>query len=159
MPFHREPKYKPSVDPYDDTDLIDNRAVRTLQSFVALMTGAGFLLDVKWLVTLVALQLIIGLTFGRKYCLPCVFYFKVIQPRYGEGRIEDSRPPRFANIVGASFTTIATVLFIAGLTTAGWVFSLIVTTLAAFAAISGICVGCEMYALYARIRGVQLATR
>lgn len=159
MPFHREPKYKPSVDPYDDTDLIDNRAVRTLQSFVALMTGAGFLLDVKWLVTLVALQLIIGLTFGRKYCLPCVFYFKVIQPRYGEGRIEDSRPPRFANIVGASFTTIATVLFIAGFTTAGWVFSLIVTTLAAFAAISGICVGCEMYALYARIRGVQLATR
>lgn len=159
MPFHREPKYKPSVDPYEDTDLIDNRAPRTLQTFVALVTGAGFLLDVEWLVALVALQLIVGLTFGRKYCLPCVFYFEVIQPRFGEGRIEDSRPPRFANTVGAIFTTIATVLFIAGLTTAGWVFSLIVTTLAAFAAISGICVGCEMYALYARMRGVQLATR
>lgn len=159
MPFHREAKYKPSVDPYKDTDLIDNRAPRTLQTFVALMTGAGFLLDAKWLVALVALQLVVGLTFGRKYCLPCVFYFEVIQPRFGEGRIEDSRPPRFANIVGAIFTTTATVLFVAGLTTAGWILSLIVTTLAAFAAISGICVGCEMYALYARMRGVQLATR
>lgn len=159
MPFHREAKYEPSIDPYEDTDLIDNRAPRTLQTFVALVTGVGFLLDAEWLVALVALQLIVGLTFGRKYCLPCVFYFEVIQPRFGEGRIEDSRPPRFANFVGAIFTTIATVLFIAGLTTAGWVFSLIVTTLAAFAAISGICVGCEMYALYARMRGVQLATR
>jgi hypothetical protein len=152
-------RYEPSVDPFEDTEVIDARGPRTLQTFVALMTGVGFLLDAEWLVALTALQLIVGLALGRKYCLPCLFYFKVLQPRIGEGRIEDSRPPRFANIVGAVFLTTATACFILGLTTVGWVLSLIVTTLASFAVISGICVGCEMYAAFARIRGIQLATR
>lgn len=137
--------------------MIDQRAPRTLQTTVAIVTGLAFLLNQEWLVALMALQLIVGLSFGRIYCVPCVFWFKVLQPRFGEGRIEDSRPPRFANIVGAIFMTSATVLFILGLTTAGWVLTLIVTTLASLAAISGICVGCEMYAAWARVRGIALA--
>src|SRR5690349_7974031 len=92
-------RYSPSVDPFEDTEVIDQRGPRTLQTFVALMTGVGFALDAEWLVALAALQLVVGLAFGRKFCIPCVFYFKVLQPRIGEGRIEDSRPPRFANIV------------------------------------------------------------
>jgi hypothetical protein len=86
-----------------------------------------------------------------------VVWFKVLQPRFGEGRIEDSRPPRFANLVGAIFLTTATLLFLVGLTTAGWALTLIVTALASLAAISGICVGCEMYAAWARVRGIALA--
>jgi hypothetical protein len=152
-------RYEPSVDPFEDLEVIDQRGPRTLQTFVALMTGLGFALDAQWLVALAGLQLIIGLVFGRKFCLPCVFYFKVLQPRFGEGRVEDSRPPRFANLVGAIFLTTATLAFVVGLTTVGWVLSLIVTTLATFAAVSGICVGCEMYAAFARVRGIQLATR
>lgn len=152
-------RYEPSVDPFLDTEVIDQRGPRTLQTFVALMTGAGFVLDAQWLVALAGLQLVVGLVFGRKFCLPCVFYFKVLQPRIGEGRIEDSRPPRFANMVGAVFLTTATLAFLVGWTTFGWVLALIVTTLASFAALSGICVGCEMYAAFARARGIQLATR
>jgi hypothetical protein len=152
-------RYTPSIDPFDDTDLIDERAPRSVQLFMALMTGLGFLLNAEWLVALAGLQLIVGLTFGRRYCLPCLLYFKVVQPRFGEGRIEDSRPPRFANMVGAAFLTAATACFLLGFTTAGWVLSLIVTALATFAVVSGICVGCEMYAAVARARGIQLATR
>lgn len=151
-------RYKPSVDPFLDTEVIDERAPRTNQSVVALVTLAAYLLDFWPLVTLMGLQLIIGLTFGRRWCLPCLLYFKVLQPRFGEGRIEDSRPPRFANIVGAIFMMSATVAFVAGLTTLGWTLTLIVTALAGFAAVSGICVGCEMYGLYARARGVKLVS-
>ena len=150
------PRYKPSVDPFLDTDVIDARAPRVNQAVVSLVTLAAFLLDFWPLATLMGLQLAIGLTFGRQYCLPCLFYFKVLQPRYGEGRIEDSRPPRFANVAGIVFLTVATVAFLAGLTTLGWVLTLIVSALAGFAAVSGICVGCEMYALYARARGIRL---
>ncbi|MBJ7458815.1 MAG: DUF4395 domain-containing protein [Thermoleophilaceae bacterium] len=157
MALNLEKRYEPSVDPFKDTDVIDERAPRTLQTTVAVVTGLAYLLDQEWLVALMGLQLIVGLTFGRIYCVPCVFWFKVLQPRFGEGHIEDSRPPRFANIVGAIFMSAATVLFIAGFTTAGWVLSLIVTTLASLAAISGICVGCEMYAAWARLRGIALA--
>jgi hypothetical protein len=152
-------RYKPSVDPFKDTEVIDQRAPRANQAVVALVTGAAYLLDFWPLVTLMGLQLIVGLTFGRRWCLPCWLYFKVIQPRFGEGRIEDSRPPRFANIVGAVFMSAATVLFLAGATAAGWAATLIVTALAGFAAVSGICAGCELYVLFARLRGVKLATR
>lgn len=157
MVLNLKKRYSPSVDPFKDTDVIDQRAPRTLQTTVAIVTGLAFLLDQEWLVALMAFQLIIGLSFGRIYCVPCVFWFKVLQPRFGEGRIEDSRPPRFANIVGAVFMTAATVLFVLGFATAGWAVSLIVTTLASLAAISGICVGCEMYAAWARVRGIALA--
>lgn len=151
-------RYSPSVDPFHDTEVIDQRAPRANQAVVALVTGAAYLFDFWPLVTLMGLQLVVGLAFGRKYCLPCLFYFKVIQPRFGEGRIEDSRPPRFANVVGVVFMGAATALFLAGAATAGWVLTLIVTALAGFAAASGICAGCEMYVLFARLRGVKLAT-
>src|SRR5688500_8439096 len=105
--------------PYDDTDVIDARAPRFNQivvgtiSLVAVLTGAWGLLG------LLAIQLASGLTFGRRYCLPCVAYFELIQPRFGEGPIEDARPPRFANIVGAVFLTSATFAYAAGATGAG----------------------------------------
>jgi hypothetical protein len=150
------PRYKPSVDPFLDTDVIDARGPRTNQAVVALVTLTAYLTDFWPLVTLMGLQLIVGLAFGRMYCLPCLLYFKVLQPRFGEGRIEDSRPPRFANIVGAVFMTAATIAFVAQAMTVGWVLTLIVAALAGFAAVSGICVGCEAYTLYARARGIRL---
>ncbi len=87
-------RYEPSVDPFLDTDVIDARAPRTNQAVVSIVTLAAYLTDFWPLATLIGLQLIIGLMFGRKYCLPCYLYFKVLQPRYGEGRIEDSRIAR-----------------------------------------------------------------
>lgn len=155
--FHLDKRYQPSVDPFEDTDVIDARGPRTLQTTVALVTGLAFLLDLPWLVGLMAAQLIIGLTLGRRWCLPCVFWFKVLQPRIGEGRIEDARAPRFANILGAIFLTAATLLFVSGFVAAAWAVTLMVTVLASLAALSGICVGCEVYAFWARTRGIALA--
>ena len=37
-----------------------------------------------------------------------------MQPRFGEGPLEDSRPPRFANIVGAAFLAAATLAYAVG---------------------------------------------
>ncbi|MFT4049579.1 MAG: DUF4395 domain-containing protein [Solirubrobacterales bacterium] len=157
MVLNLEKRYSPSVDPFEDTDVIDARGPRTLQSTVAIVTGLAWVLNAPWLVGIMALQLVVGLAFGRRWCIPCVFWFKVLQPRIGEGRIEDSRVPRFANILGAIFLTTATILFVLGLTTAGWAITLMVTALASLAGISGICVGCEMYAFWARVRGIALA--
>ena len=152
-----EKRYSPSVDPFDDTDVIDQRAPRTLQTTVAIVTALAYLFDAPWLVALMALQLIVGLSFGRRLCLPCVFYFVVLQPRLGEGRIEYSRLPRFANILGMIFLSLASVLLFAGFTAAGWTVTLMVTALASLSALSGICVGCEMYATWARLRGIAIA--
>jgi hypothetical protein len=143
-----------SAHPYDDTDVIDARAPRTNQAVIGALSLVAFLTQAEWLVAVLAAQLAVGLTFGRRYCLPCLLYFELIQPRFGEGPIEDSRPPRFANMVGVAFLGAATVAFIAGVPALGWTLALIVAALALVAAITGLCVGCEAYRLTARLRGV-----
>ena len=147
-----------TADPWRDTDVIDSRAPRTNQAIVGTLSLVAFLTGWWPILTLLGAQLAIGLRFGRRYCLPCVLYFKVLQPRFGEGPVEDSRPPRFANMVGVLFLGAATVAHAVGLSALGWGLGLIVAALALLAAITGLCVGCEMYKIGARLRGIKQRT-
>ncbi len=141
--------------PYLDTQVVDERAPRTNQLFVALLSWAAVATGAWWLAGLMGLQLAVGLIFGRRYCLPCVLYFEVIQPLVGEGRIEDARPPRFANILGAIFLNAASTAFLVGQTAVGWGLVVVVAALASVAVVTGFCVGCSMYRVLAKIRGVR----
>jgi hypothetical protein len=145
-----------SVDPYLDTHVIDSRGPRTNQAIVGIGALLAFLLQQEWIVVLLALQLIVGLTLGRRFCLPCRLWFDVLQPRLGEGAIEDARVPRFANVIGAVFLTASSVLLYAGYSTLGWALALIVAALALLATVTGLCVGCELYMLLARARGIAV---
>jgi hypothetical protein len=144
-----------TADPYADSDVVDVRAPRFLQATV----GAGAVLALVtgwwWLYGLLALQLVVGLVLGRRWCLPCVAYFELVQPRVGEGRVEDARPPRFANKVGATALGGAFAAHLAGLAAAGTALGAVVAVLALLAATTGLCVGCELYKLGARLRGVR----
>jgi len=143
-----------AADPYVDTSVIDARAPRFNQAVVGLLSLAAVTTGPWWLLALLGLQLIVGLTFGRRWCLPCVAYFELVQPRLGEGPLEDSRSPRFANVMGAVVLTTATVAVAAGYSTLGWALGLLVAALALLAAVTGFCTGCEIYRLGARLRGV-----
>ncbi|HEV8536425.1 MAG TPA: DUF4395 family protein [Candidatus Limnocylindria bacterium] len=143
------------ADPYRDTDVIDARAPRTNQAIVGTLSLLALVTGWWPILGILAGQLAIGLAFGRRYCLPCLLYFEVIQPRMGEGPIEDSRPPRFANIVGALFLGTATAAHLFGAALVGQALGLIVAALALLAATTGLCVGCEIYRIGARLRGVR----
>jgi uncharacterized protein DUF4395 len=143
-----------TADPYRDTDVIDSRAPRTNQAVIGTLALIAVLTGQAWVLGLLALQLGIGLTVGRRWCLPCLLYFELIQPRLGEGPLEDARPPRFANLIGLAFLSAATILYYSGAETAAWVLGLVVAALALTAAATGLCAGCEMYRLTARLRGV-----
>ena len=134
------------VDPYRDLDVIDSRAPRTNQAVIGVLALVAVATGWWWLLALLAAQLAIGLTFGRRYCLPCLAYFELIQPRFGEGPLEDSRPPRAANIVGLVVLTAASVAYAAGWTTVGAALGLLVAALALLAARDR---------LLHRLRGVQ----
>jgi len=136
-----------AADPYRDTSVIDERAPRTNQAVIGSLTLVAITVGPWWLLVLLAAQLAIGLTLGRRYCLPCLLYFEVIQPRLGEGPLEDSRPPRFANLVGCGFLTAASVAYLAGADTVGVVLGGIVAALALLAAVTGFCTGCTVYKL------------
>jgi hypothetical protein len=136
-----------SADPYRDLDVIDSRAPRFNQVVIGSLALVAVLADWPWLLGLLGLQLIVGLTFGRRSCLPCLAYFELVQPVVGEGRLEDARPPRFANMVGAAVLTAAFVSYASGFDLIGSVLGLLVAALALLAGATGFCAGCEAYKL------------
>ena len=139
--------------PYRDLDVIDSRAPRTNQAVIGTLALVAVLTGSWWLLALLALQLAVGLTFGRRYCLPCLAYFELIQPRFGEGPLEDARPPRVANMVGLVVLAAASVAYASGVTVVGIALGLLVAALALVAAVSGFCTGCEAYKLACLLRG------
>jgi len=142
------------ADPYLDLDVIDRRAPRANQLVIGVLALVAFLTGWWPILGLLALQLVVGITLGRRWCLACVAYFELVQPRIGEGPLEDARSPRFANMMGAVVLTAATVAIAAGYETLGWALGLLVAALALLAAVTGFCTGCEIYRLSARVRGV-----
>ena len=145
-----------TVDPYRDLSVVDARAPRFVQAFVGVLSLVAFLTGWWPLLALLAAQLAIGVTAGRRWCLPCLFYFEVVQPRFGEGPIEDARPPRFANVMGVAVLGSASVAHAVGLPTLGWTLGLLVAGLALLSAATGFCVGCQVYRLLAGRRGIEL---
>jgi len=139
--------------PYRDTAVIDSRAPRTNQAVVGAVSLLAVLTGWWWLLALLALQLALGLTLGRRWCLACVAYFELIQPRFGEGPLEDSRPPRVANAIGLSVLAAASLAYLLGWTVAGAALGLLVSGLALLASATGFCTGCEAYKLACRLRG------
>lgn len=143
------------ADPYKDLLVIDSRAPRFNQAVVSLGAAAAVATGFWPVLAALGAQLAVSVLFGRRYCLPCVFYFEVVQPKWGEGELEDSRAPRFANIIGAVFLLSASAFYVAGFPTVGAVLGGIVAGLAGLAATTGLCVGCELYKLLAKLRGVK----
>ncbi len=141
------------ADPYRDTQLIDERAPRTNQLVVGALSLVAVTVGPWWLLALLALQLAVGLAFGRRFCLPCLLYFEVVQPLVGEGRLEDSRPPRFANMVGLGVLSAASLAYLAGFDRVGAALGLLVAALALLAATSGFCAGCTAYKVGYRLTG------
>jgi hypothetical protein len=145
-----------SVDPYRDLDVIDARGPRVMQATIGVLALVAF--GTGWwpLIALLAGQLALGLTLGRRWCVPCVFYFEVLQPRFGEGPIEDARPPRFANLMGMVVLGSAALFHALGLHALGWTLALLVAALALLSATTGFCLGCQIYRLVARVRGIEV---
>jgi hypothetical protein len=144
-----------TADPYADLDVIDSRAPRFNQGVVGSLSLVAFLVGWWPLYAILAGQFALGLTLGRRFCLPCIAYFELVQPLAGEGPIEDSRPPRFANRLGLVFLGGAAVAHAAGAPVLGSALGLMVAGLALLSAATGFCLGCELYRLGARLRGVR----
>src|ERR687891_794183 len=127
-----------TADPWRDTDVIDSRAPRFNQAVVGIVAllGALFGWPLAW--ALMSAQLLAGLTLGRRYCLPCLAYFELVQARFGEGPLEDSRPPRLANAIGTLVLGLAAAAWWLGAPVAGVVLGTLVAALALLSASTGL---------------------
>ena len=141
------------ADPYRDLAVIDSRGPRFNQATIGSLAAVAVATGWWWLLAVLAAQLTVGLTLGRRFCLPCVVYFELVQPRFGEGPLEDARPPRFANLVGAVVLATAAVSYLAGVDALGAGLGALVAALALIAAATGFCSGCELYKLGSLLLG------
>ena len=133
---------------------IDPRGPRTNQTVLATALVLGLVFQQQWVAPLFAVVLFLGAAFGPKYGPVLRFYAAVIKPRLGPpSELEDPRPPRFAASVGVLFLGAASMAFLLGADTLGWALVAIVAVLAGISAVTGLCVGCEMYVWLVRLRG------
>src|SRR3954451_25405153 len=141
------------ADPYRDTGVIESRAPRFNQATIGVLSLVAVASGWHWLVGGLAVQLVVGLVLWGRFFLPCLASFELVQPRAGEGPLEDSLPPRAANIVGAVVLSASTLAYAAGSEVAATALALLVAALALLAATTGFCTGCEAYKLGRRLTG------
>ena len=137
---------------------IDPRGPRFNQAVLAGALLIGFVLDWRPVAPVFAVVLFLGAAFGPRYGPFLRLFAEVIRPRLSPPTfMEDPRPPRFAAAVGVVVLAGASLAFVAGAPAVGWALALLVAVLAGLSAATGLCVGCEIWLLFARRRGVQLA--
>jgi hypothetical protein len=126
-------------------------AITTVVLAVALVVqGPVGLALVAWQTAAFALGSLLGLRWS-----PYGNLFRFLKRRLDLGpppETEPEGPPRFAQTSGLVVLLLADAAFVAGATTVGWVLVGVVLALSTLLATTGLCVGCELYAVGARLR-------
>jgi hypothetical protein len=143
-------------DPSPGVRLIDPRGHRFGAGVSVVILITSFLLDAPVAVPLVGLALGVSAWFGTRYSVlgrPWPVVRRLL--RIGPPReLESEFPPRFAQALGATALALATVLFLAGAPTLGWIVTFGVVALQALLALTGYCLGCRLYFLRWRVPGL-----
>ncbi len=132
---------------------VDHSALCTNQAFIIGLLLIAFIVDAKWLVTFVAAVMLVG-TFLPKLSLFKAVYVYILKPRglvKPDVKADNPEPHLFAQGVGGSFLTAATIAFALAAPLVGWVLTWIVIGLASLNLFAGICVGCLMYYWFNRL--------
>ena len=125
---------------------VDHSALRTNQAFIIGLSLIAFILDLPWLVVMVALVMAAGTAFnapGFGYIYRRIFKpLKLIKPDVVD---DNPEPHRFAQGFGAAVLALAVVAFWIGVPTVAWGLVWLVMVLAALNLFVGFCAGCAMY--------------
>jgi hypothetical protein len=134
---------------------VDPRGLRVAATITSVVVALVLVLPSPAREILLALQVAvfaIAAFVGLKHSPYSIFFAKVIRPRIGApAELEDSRPPRFAQLVGFVFTAIALAAFLAGATTVGLIATAFALVAALLNASIGLCLGCELYLVLRRL--------
>lgn len=134
---------------------VDPRGLRVAAGITAVVLALVLVTPDPVNVVLLAVQVVvfaIAALIGLKQSPYSILFATVVRPRIGPpAELEDSRPPRFAQVVGLGFTTVALIAFLAGATTVGYVATAFALVAALLNASIGLCLGCELYLALRRL--------
>ena len=125
---------------------VDHSSLRTNQAVIIIGLLVAFVLDLPWLVAVVALVMLAGTAIGR----PGFFfiYTGFLRP-LGAARphilADNPEPHRFAQGFGGVVAGLSAVLLFLGAGLAGWALAWLVVVLAALNLFLGFCAGCAVY--------------
>jgi hypothetical protein len=145
-------------------DRVDPRAARFGQAITTVGLLAGIGLGEPVLVFLVTAVLTTAVLSRWRVDFYAFVWRNVVVPVVGRPtQTESASPHRFAKLLGAGFTTVASLSLIAGavfgsteLLVAGYAVAGLVAMLAGLAAVFDVCVGCRLYGQYAFVRRLGL---
>ena len=129
--------------------MIDPRGQRFGAGLSVVILVAGFALGAPIVVAFLAAALGLSAFLGTRYAILGRAWpiarraFRIGPP----AELEHELPPRFAQALGFIGFSIATLLFVLGFSTAGWLVAAAVGTLQAVLAATGYCLGCRLYFL------------
>lgn len=135
---------------------VDPRGLRVVAGITAVVLAAVLAIPSEPVrIVLLAVQVAVFATatlIGLQKSPYAMFYATVVRPRIGPpAELEDARPPRFAQLVGLAFTSVALVALLAGATTVALVATAFALVAALLNAAVGLCLGCEMYLVLRRL--------
>ena len=136
--------------------MIDPRQPRLGQGVTGTALLIGFLLDQPLMLPVLAV-ILAAASLGGPSVNPYALLFRGVRSAglIGPPReLEEAGPPRFSNTLGFVFLTVASLAYYLPdqpVTWLAWGVGLLVSALALLAAITGLCVGCEMYVFVRRL--------
>lgn len=136
----------PSAPRDEGVTLVDPRVPRFGQSVTTLGLVAGLVLQLPILVYAVAVILLTAVLSRWRFHPYSLVWRNVIARAVDEpAEPEPAAPHRFATLLGGVGTTIASVALLLGFSTVGYAFAGAVAAAAGLAAVTGYCLGCNMY--------------
>lgn len=133
---------------------IDIRGPRFSAAVTFVVLAAAYLLDAVVLLGFQVAVFAVAALAGLRWS-PYGNLFRLLKRRLNLGpppATESEAGPRFSQLMGLLFTGAGLALLLAGRPGPGWALVLVVVALSGLLAATGLCVGCEMYALGTRLR-------
>jgi hypothetical protein len=134
-----------------DVRLVDVRGPRFAAAITAGVLAVALVLGSGALVAAQAVVFAVGAFAGLRYAPYALLFRLFVAPRLGPVRErEPEAPPRFAQVVGLLFAVVGAAGYLLGAPVVGAVATGLALVAALLNAVTGFCLGCEMYLIARR---------
>jgi len=152
-----DPRTVPTSDPAPARG-IDPRGPRVGAGITAVVLAVALLTGNVWVLAAQAVVFALGSLLGVQRSPYGLLFRRFVRPRLGPpAELEDPAPPRFAQTVGLVVTGLGLIFAAAGVSAAVPVAAALALVAAVLNSVFGLCLGCELYLILARLRGPRAA--
>ena len=142
---------------------VDPRGLRVAAAITTVVLALVLLTPPPVSIALLVAQAVvfgIGAVVSLKASPYSIVFARFVRPRIGPpAELEDARPPRFAQTVGLVFAVLALIGFALGAPAIGFTAVAFAFVAALLNASIGLCLGCEMYLAWNRLRPAKLTAQ